>query len=85
MGVSNEVQGFGYDVGEEVVVNLHGVEAFDVDRGTPVPEECMPSWTIGGIVARVERPRRPYYLVKFEHHDVRCLVIAGEGSIEGTA
>ncbi len=85
MQVSDEVEVFAYEAGEEVVAALAGVEAFDVDRCAMVPGVCMPAWTIGRIVARAWRGGRPAYVLRFRHHGAACFCVAGEDAIEGTA
>ena len=85
MTIAHEIHQFTYAVGEEVVFGLTHADAFDLDRGAPMTPACMPSWTIGAIVACTRRGEVPAYLVRFEHHGVACLAIAAQEQIEGTA
>ncbi|MDP9237989.1 MAG: hypothetical protein M3P30_11445 [Chloroflexota bacterium] len=85
MTVMRQIEQFAYGVGEEVVFGLTQAEAFDLDRGAPITPASMPAWTIGVIVARKREGGVPSYLVRFEHHRVPCLTLAGQHQIEGTA
>lgn len=78
-------QDFAYQAGEEVVVRLAGVDAFDVSRGLPVPRACLAAWTIGEIVSRMRRGDGPAYAVRFRHHGAPCVCVADERAIEGIA
>ena len=85
MQVTHESLMFSYQAGEEVVVVLDAAEAFDVERGAPVPAGCLPRWTIGAIAVRLDRGRRPAYLLRFLHHGSPCVCIIDEAAIEGVA
>ncbi len=85
MPVAHESLVFSYQAGEEVVAILDAAEAFDVERGAPVPAGCTPRWTIGAIAACLDRGRRPAYLLRFLHHGNPCVCIIDEAAIEGVA
>jgi hypothetical protein len=76
---------FAYNVGEDVVVRMAGVRAFDVERGRPVTAACVPDWTIGAVVARSDRESVPTYALRFDVHDAPCICLVDESAIEGVA
>jgi hypothetical protein len=85
MTTSHHVKEFAYEAGEEVVLRLAGAEAFDVARGSAVPDGCLAMWTIGTILARMRRDGTPAYAVQFRHHGAPCVCVADQCAIEGTA
>lgn len=76
---------FVYRIGEEVVVRLAGVEAFDVAAGDRVDAALLPSWTIAAVTARTSFEGLPHYAVRFRHVDARCVAVVPEDAIDGVA
>jgi hypothetical protein len=74
-----------YAPGEEVVVKLDGVEAYNVERGGAVTAACLPSWTIGLVLERRTVDGGAAYAVRIAHDECACVCVVGEGAIEGTA
>jgi hypothetical protein len=85
MTIASGTTPFAYEAGEEVVLRLAGIEAFDLKRGGRLSCACMPAWTIGAIISRRRVEGAPAYVIRFEHHDAPCLAIAEEALIDGTA
>lgn len=85
MTVTHKIRAFDYEIADEVVVRLDGVEVFDVTSSIVVPAERLPGWTIADITARVERSDRHLYAIRFLHDDATCIALIGEASIDGTA
>jgi hypothetical protein len=83
--VSHQEVAYAYRVGEEVVLRMAGVRAYDVGRGRPVAAGCVPEWTIGDIVARRARVGAAAYAVRVRIHGAACLCMVDESAIEGVA
>jgi hypothetical protein len=79
------VGGLAYEIGEEVVVRLAGIEAWALDAGAAVAPERLPPWTIGEVCGRVRRDRRTMYAVRFRRGHSTCICAVDAGAIEGTA
>ena len=83
--VAGTTSAFAYGIGEDVVVRMAGVQAFDIERGRPVAAACVPEWTIGAVLGRSTRDGVPTYAVRFDVHDAPCICLADESAIEGVA
>jgi hypothetical protein len=73
-----------YDIGEEVVVRLHGVHTFEV-QDSIIPVGALPSWTIAEITARHTREGLDWYTVTFRHDEKEWICTVPATAIEGTA
>jgi hypothetical protein len=82
--VARGLRAFEYAIGDEVLVRLDDVVAFDLAVGTDVVSGRLPAWTIGDIAARVERAGHHLYVTRFRLEDVVCLALVDEYAIEGT-
>ena len=69
--------------GEEVLARLTGTEPYHVQGGGPLSPACIPSWTIGRIVAAGRRQRGAAYLLRFQHDDAECVCWIDESAIDG--
>lgn len=76
---------FAYQIGDEVVVRLDGVDAFDLLSGAAVGRSRLPEWTIADVTARVERHGRCVYAIRFRHEEAICIALIDEASIDGVA
>lgn len=76
---------FRYALREDVVIDLTGLRAFDLERQVDVPATCLPAWTIGTVTTQFDLDRRPAYLVEFSRHGHPCIAVVDERSIEGVA
>ena len=76
---------FRYGVREEVVIDLKGVRAFDLERQVDVPEGCLPPWTIATVTTQFRLGTDAAYLVEFRRHGAVCIAVVNERSIEGVA
>lgn len=83
--VAHGIRAFEYAIGDEVLIRLDDVPAFDLVAGQKVVADRLPAWTIGDIVARVERVGHHLYATRFRLDDVVCVALLDEGAIEGTA
>lgn len=83
--VARGIRAFEYAIGDEVVVRLDGVAAFHLAAGETVAADRLPAWTIGDVVARVERVGHHLYATRFLLDDVVCVALLDESAIEGTA
>ena len=72
-----------YEIGDEVVVRLDGVEVRDANSGAP--RATGAAWTIAEITGAVTRNERPGYVFRFREDDAVCTCIADETAIEGLA
>lgn len=72
-----------YQVGEEVVVRLGGVDALDTASGATA--RALPAWVIAEISERLERDGRAAYALRFALGDGAYVCVAGEDQIDGTA
>jgi hypothetical protein len=68
-----------------VLVRLDDVVAFDLAAGTDVVSGRLPAWTIGDVVARIERAGHHLYATRFRLDHVVCIALLDEDAIEGTA
>ncbi len=83
--VARGIRAFEYAIGDEVLVRLDDVAALDLSAGQRVAADRLPSWTIGDVVARVERGDRHLYATRFRLDHVVCIALLDEDAIEGTA
>jgi len=72
-----------YDVGEDVVVRLEGIDVYDLERMAPVPRSCLPAWTIARVSRLLEELPRPAYLIQGRVWHHRCIWVADESAIDG--
>ena len=77
--------GFKYGVREEVVVDLAGVRALDLERQLDVPATCLPPWTIATVTTQFHLDRDAAYLVEFRRHGAQCIAVVNERAIQGVA
>ena len=77
--------GFAYEIADEVVVELDGVDAFELASGHHVERLRLPQWTIADVTAREVRDGRCVYAIRFRHADALCIALVDEASIDGTA
>jgi hypothetical protein len=77
--------GFRYAVREEVVVDLTGVRALDLERQVDVPAVCLPPWIIATITTQFTLDNDAAYLIEFRRHDALCIAVVREDQIQGTA
>jgi hypothetical protein len=82
--VTHGIRAFEYAIGDEVLIRLDDVAALDLAAGRTVAADRLPVWTIGDIVARVERVGHHLYAARFRLEDVVCIVVVDEHAIEGT-
>lgn len=80
----SDTESFTYDLGEEVVVRLAGVQVYDLEHMTLVPPAFLPSWTIGAVSSLVAG-WPPAYLLRSYVCGSTCIYIAEEQLIEGVA
>jgi hypothetical protein len=73
---------FAYEVGEEVLARLDGLEPLPVTPGDG-EDSPLPSWTIGTIVDR-QADSDPAYLVTFLHEGAQWICWVPEEAVEGT-
>jgi hypothetical protein len=75
---------FAYARGEEVVVRLRRARVFHLEGGGGLSAACVPSWTIGYVMAtRRDGRGRASYLVRFSHDGSDCVCWVRERAIEG--
>lgn len=79
------IQTQSYTAGEEVVVRLAGLDAYNVDRGAAVEAACLPSWTIGIVMSRCLVDGDAAYVLRIVHDGCACLCVAPIEAIEGVA
>jgi hypothetical protein len=83
MTTAARAHGYAFTRGEEVVARLAGVRPYHLQGGGPLSPACIPSWTIGSIVAAGRRRRRAAYLLRFRHDDGDCMCWIDESAIDG--
>ena len=76
---------FAYELADEVVVELDGVDAFDLVASDVMERWRLPLWTIGDVVGRAIQHGRLVYAIRFRHGDALCIALVDESSIDGTA
>jgi hypothetical protein len=74
-----------YKPGDEVVVELHGVDAYNLERGAPVHSACLPAWTIGIVLGQRIVECVPVYVLRIEHDGCACVCTADASAIDGLA
>lgn len=85
MGAATKHASFMYDIADEVVVRLDGVDAFDLTAGRAVERARLPAWTIAAVTARAEQHARAVYAIRFRDGEATCIAVIDESSIDGLA
>lgn len=83
--VAHGLRAFEYGIGDEVLVQLDDVAAFDIAAGQNVAPDRLPPWTIAEIASRVEWGGCHLYVTRFRLADVVCIALVDERAIDGTA
>lgn len=76
---------FAYQIADEVVVRLDGVDAFNLVSDAAFERSRLPRWTIADVTARAERHGRLVYAIRFSHEEALCIALVDESSIDGIA
>jgi hypothetical protein len=79
-----QIAGFAYALGEDVVARLDGVEVYSLDHAALLPSAFYPGWTIATVMEQelVQGDRR--YVLRFLLGDDAYVVRVQEAAIDGT-
>jgi hypothetical protein len=82
---AQEVTGFAFSIGEEVVARLERADVFDTERGIQMPQDYRPSWTIGSVIECISEQGRRAYVLRFSLCGDTYVCVVTEDFIEGVA
>jgi hypothetical protein len=74
-----------YKPGDEVVLELAGVDAYNVERGAPVHAACLPAWTIGVVLGSRIVDGAAAFVLRIEHDGCACVCTVDARAIDGLA
>lgn len=76
---------YAYDIGEDVVVRLDGIELYDVDAGKLRCRCARAAWTLAVVSGRTELAGAPAYVLNAGCRGARVICVAPESAIDGVA
>jgi hypothetical protein len=85
MGSTATATAFLFEVGEDVVVRLRGVEVVELDTARILHIGLLRRWTIGEIVETTSSDGALCYAIRFAYRGSACVCVVAEAAIDGTA